>query len=127
MMKKMLGLAVLPILPILLAGCVSTTLTNLTATSQQRNPKDLYLIEYEWQSNQQTIRPDSVQPFVVVGFDSYEMRQTLKMTNRWEVLVPVPKDKNVVVYRFKVDYEYNKFGGVGKASKNSPEYKLYIK
>ena len=122
MMKKMLGLVVLPVL---LAGC-ATSLTNLTATRQQRNPKDLYLIEYEWQTTQQTIRPDSIQPFVVTGFDTFEMRQTPKMTNRWEVLVPVPKDKTVLVYRFKVDYEYNKFGGVGKASKSSPEYKLYI-
>jgi hypothetical protein len=124
MMKKLLGLVVLPAL---LVGCVSTTLTNLTATSQARNPKGLYLIEYEWATTQQTIRPDSVQPFVVVGFDSYEMRQTMKMTNRWEALVPVANDKNVLVYRFKVDYDYNKFGGVGKASKSSQEYKLYIK
>jgi len=123
MMKKLLGLAVLPVL---LVAC-STTLTNLTSTSQARNPKGLYLIEYEFSTTQQSIRPDSVQPFVVTGFDSYEMRQTLKMTNRWEVLVPVDKDKTVLVYRFKVDYEYNKFGGVGKASKSSPEYKLYIK
>jgi hypothetical protein len=123
MMKKLLGLAVLPIF---LVAC-STTLTNLTATSQARSPKGLYLIEYEWNTTEQAIRPDSVQPFVVTGFDSYEMRQTPKMTNRWEVLVPVPQDKSVLVYRFKVDYEYNKFGGVGKASKSSPEYKLYIR
>src|SRR6185436_16269881 len=100
MMKRLLGLVVLPVL--LLAGC-TTTLTNLTATSQPRNPKDLYLIEYEWDTTQQTVKPDTIQPFVVVGFDSYEMRQTPKMTNRWEALVPVPQDKDVLVYRFKVD------------------------
>ena len=124
MMKRLLGLVVLPVL--LLAGC-TTTLTNLTATSQPRNPKDLYLIEYEWDTTQQTVKPDTIQPFVVVGFDSYEMRQTPKMTNRWEALVPVPQDKDVLVYRFKVDYEYNRFGSPGKSSKSSPEYKLYIK
>ena len=54
------------------------------------------------------------------------MRQTLRMTNRWETLVPVPPDKNYINYRFKVDYEYNRFGPKGKGSKLSPEYKLSI-
>ena len=87
----------------------------------------MYRIEYQWDTTEQTIRSDSIHPFVLIGFDSYEMQSTLKMTNRWEALVPVPPDKNVITYRFKVDYEINEFGKIGKASKTSPEYKLYIK
>jgi len=123
MMKKLLALAVVPVL---LLGC-ATTLTNLTATSQPRNPKGLYLIEYAWDTTEQTIKPDTIKPYVVVGFDTYEMTQTLKMTNRWEALVPAGPDKDVIVYKFKVDYEYARFGKPGKASKSSEEYKLYIK
>ena len=108
-----------------LTGC--TTVTNLTATAQPRNPNNLYLIEYQWDTSQQTIRADSIKPSVVIGFDTYEMRPTLRMTNRWEVLVPVPPDKDVITYKFKVEYEYARFGAPGKASKSSPEYKLYIK
>lgn len=125
MTKKWIGLCLL-LTAFVLAGCV-TTVTNLTATTQPRNPKNLYLIEYQWDTTQQTIRPSSIQPYVVIGFDTYEMRPTLKLTNRWEALVPVPPDKNVITYRFKVDYEYSRFGKPGKASKGSPEYKLYIK
>ncbi len=108
------------------AGCV-TTVTNLTSTTQKRNPDNLYLIEYQWNSNEQAIRPDSIQPYVTIGFDTYEMRPTRKMNNRWEALVPVPGSQGVVTYKFKVDYELNRFGGPSKASKSSPEYKLYIK
>jgi hypothetical protein len=125
MTKKWIGLCLF-LIAALLAGCV-TSVTNLTATTQPRNPNNLYLIEYQWDSNQQTIRSDSIKPFVVTGFDTYEMRPTRHMTNRWEVLVPIPPDKNVITYRFKVDYEFSRFGKPGKASKGSPEYKLYIK
>jgi len=126
MTQKWIGLCLL-LTGLLIAGCATTTVTNLTATTQMRNPNNLYLLEYQWDTTQQTIKPDSVQPYVLVGFDSYEMRPTLKMTNRWEALVPIGPEKKVITYRFKVDYEYGRFGKPGKASKHSPEYKLYIK
>lgn len=125
MTKKWIGLCLL-LAAVALAGCV-TTVTNLTATTQHRNANNLYLIEYQWDTTQQTIKPESIQPYVIVGFDTYEMRPTLRMTNRWEALVPIPADKSVINYRFKVDYEYARFGKPGKSSKNSPEYKLYLK
>ena len=125
MAKKWIALCLL-MTSMVIAGCV-TTITNLTATTQPRNANNLYLIEYQWDTTQQTIKADTVQPFVIVGFDTYEMRPTLKMAQRWEVLVPVPPDKGMIVYRFKVDYEVNRFGKPGKESKSSPEYKLYIK
>ena len=123
MTKKLL---VFTCLPLLLLGCV-TSVTNLTATGQPRNSNNLYLVEYQWDTSQQTVKPDSIKPYVVVGFDTYEMRPTLKMTNRWEALVPVPPEKNVITYWFKVDYEYARFGKPGKDSKRSEEYKLYVR
>jgi hypothetical protein len=110
-----------------LVGCASTTLTNLTATTQPRNPNNLYLIEYQWDSNQQAIRPDTIKPVVVSGYDTYEMRPVLGMTNRWEALVPIPPTKDTLSYGFKVDYEYNRFGKPGKSSVRSPDYTLHIK
>lgn len=124
MAKKWIALCLLT--GLVLGGCM-TTVTNLTPTTEMRNPDNLVRIEYQWDTTQQTIRPESIRPFVVVGFDTYEMQPTLKMTNRWEALVPVPPDKNVINYHFKVDYEFRRFGDIGKASKTSEEYKLYIK
>ena len=58
MTKKWIGFCLM-MTALALAGCV-TTVTNLTATSQARNPNNLYLIEYQWDTTQQTIRPDSI-------------------------------------------------------------------
>jgi hypothetical protein len=123
-MKKLLGLFLLPLF--LVAGCVTSSITNLTPSQQPRSTNHLYMIEYEWDTNQQAIRPESITPHVVVGFDTYEMRPTPRLTNRWEALIPVPADKDFITYHFKVNYEYNQFGGVGKSSTKSPEYRLNI-
>jgi hypothetical protein len=55
------------------------------------------------------------------------MQRTLKLPDRWETLIPVSADQTAVYYRFKVDYEYTEFGGRGKGSKMSTEYKLSIR
>ena len=123
MTKKWIGLC---LLTVLLAGC-ATTVTNITSTAQPRNPNNQYLIEFQWDTSEQSVIPDSIQPFVVTGFDTYEMRPVMRMTNRWEAYVPVSADKTVLVYSFKVDYESRGFGKPEKRSKNSQEYKLYIK
>ena len=114
------------LLPVFLAGCADVTLTNLTPTQQPRNPTGQYLVEMKLDSTQQTLRPESIKPNVVVGFDTYPMRPQLKMTNRWEALVPIPPSTNVINYHFKVDYDYNKFGKPGQDSRRSPQYKLEI-
>jgi hypothetical protein len=110
-----------------LVGCVTSSFTNLTPSELPRNPTGQYLIECAWESNQQTVRPETIKPYVIVGFDAYEMRRVPKLTNRWETYIPVPAGQNAVRYHFKVDYEYSKFGKKpGKASVISPEYKLMV-
>ena len=73
------------------------------------------------------MRPGSVTPYVVTGFDEYKMRPTAKMANRWETYVPVATNENLLYYRFKVDYDYNRFGEPGTGSIRSEDYKLTIK
>jgi hypothetical protein len=118
-------LMVIPV--ILLTGCGSINITNLTPSTLPRNPDGNYPIEMVVDSNQQSLRFDSIQPFVVMGWDFYPMVRTLNMNNRWEVLVPIPADQNIAHYRFKLNYEYNDFGKVGQGSKMSTEYKLTVK
>ena len=116
------------LLTILLAGCAGKVITNLTPTQLPRNPSGQYLVEMKLDSKQQSLRPESITPKVVSGFNTYPMRPTLKMVNRWEALVPVPANEDAFLYHFKVDYEYNKFGSKpGQGSLTSEQYKLTIR
>ncbi|MSU58502.1 MAG: hypothetical protein EXS35_10045 [Pedosphaera sp.] len=106
MMKRFLPLL---LAPLLLAGC-STVFTNLTPKQQVRNATHLYPVEVAFTTRQQSLRWETIQPYVNVGSEFYPMRQTLRMSDRWEGLVPVPADKSVVQYRYKFDFKYNAMG-----------------
>ncbi len=93
----------------LLSGC-ATTFTNLSAQRQARNPSNLYPVEVKFDTKQQSLRWDSIQPYVIVGREQFPLRSTKLMKNRWEGLVPVPADKKEVTYFYKFDYQYNDFG-----------------
>jgi hypothetical protein len=112
-------------LPLLLAGC-ATTYTNLTPLQQPRNANNLYPVEVALDSSQQSMRWDSVEPHILVGNDSYPMRGTLLMTNRWEGQVPVPPGASSVTYRYKFDYEYNSLGKPKAGTLLSHPYTLKV-
>ena len=116
------------LLALLAAGCTTTaTITNLTPQEEFRNANGLYPVDAAFASQQQTLRWNTIRPQVVVETEFYPMRPTPLMTNRWETLIPVPPDRNVVYYRFKFDFDYNDFGSEGRSdSKLSPVYRLHI-
>lgn len=124
MTKQFLALS---LLLALLTGCVTNTVTQLTPTTQPRNPTGQYRVEFQWDSSQQTVRWDTIKPHAVVDLDTYEMKQVLRTTNRWETFIPIPASKNQVIYQFKVDYEVTQFGKPLLTSKLSPLYKMVIK
>ncbi len=114
------------VLALVVAGCGTSRVTNLTTTKQIRNASGMYPIEFDWDTSQQSIIQESIKPVVVVGFEQYPMRPALNMKSRWETVIPVPADKNYVLYHFKVDYLYRAFGPAEKSSKLSPSYRLDI-
>lgn len=122
MLKKVLQLLSLPLL---LAGCASQ-FTNLTPLQQERNENNFYPVEVAFKSRQQSLRWDSIKPYVVVGTNFYPMQPTPMMRDRWETLLPVPPGEKVVRYRYKFDFEYNAFGGPKADSAHSPDYTLTI-
>ena len=123
MWKK--SLLLLPVL-VLFVGCAAVG-SNISAQRQVRNPENLYPVEVKFDSRQQSLRWESIQPFVNVGTEFYPMRPTLLMSNRCEALVPVPASQSVVPYRYKFDFKYN---AVGQSPQNdsllSPQYTLRI-
>ena len=81
---------------LLMAGCGTTTVTNLTPKREFRNENGFYPIEAALNSSQQTLRWESIKGEVMVEKDVYTMHPTPLMTNRWETLIPVPPGNNVV-------------------------------
>jgi uncharacterized protein YceK len=122
MWKK--ALILLPTM-LLLAGCAST-ITNISAQRQIRNANNLYPLEVSLDSRQQTLKWDTVQPYVIMGTESYPMKPVKYMQNRWECVIPVPANVNSVTYHYKFDYQVNDFGGPKKSSASSHSYKLLI-
>lgn len=122
MLKKFLPLL---FAPLLLGGCTST-FTNLTPLHQTRNGNNLYPVEVAMSSRQQTLLWGSIKPQILVGTETYPMRSTTLMTNRWEGLVPVPAGSTLIHYRYKFDFDYNAIGHAEADSALSPEYTLRI-
>ena len=114
----------LPFLPVLLlAGCTTASFTRLTPNAQPRNANNLYPVEVVFDSHQQSLRWDSIQPYVLVNGQPLPLRPVPVVKNRWEGLVPVPPSASAVNYRFKFDYLYNNFGTAPKP--NSVSSKVY--
>lgn len=124
MTKTLLAMA---LLAAMLTGCVTHTVTNLTPTAQPRSTNHMYRVEYQWDTTQQSFRPGSVRPYVMLGLQPYEMKPVMKMNNRFEAWIPVPPGTSEITYHFKVDYQYTGFGKVQKASTNSKEYTMTIR
>jgi hypothetical protein len=118
----------LPLLPVLLlAGCTTAKFTRLSPTQQPRNPNNLYPVEVAFTSSQQSLRPDSLKPYVLVDGQTFPLRPVPVVKNRWEGLIPVPPTKKSATFRFKFDYLYNAFGSEPQRdSASSPAYTLKI-
>ena len=110
---------------LLLSGC-ATTITNLTPSTLPRSADGLYPFEVALETSQATIRENSIKSFVVIGAELDPMRPVQKLKNRWEAAVPVPASTNYVYYRYKFDYQYDRFSAPGNSSRLSPTYQLEI-
>jgi hypothetical protein len=114
------------LVPLSLAGCTTIQVSNLTPTTVPRNPENLYAFEVALNSNQQTLRFDTVQPYVQIGLEMYPMQRTPLMSNRWETLVPIPPDREFLQYRYKFDYQYAAIPERRQGSKLSQPYQLEV-
>jgi hypothetical protein len=110
---------------LLAAGC-TTTITNLTPSQQVRTPTGLYPFAVAWDTTQQSIRQETIQVCVQVGLEAYPMERTPLVKNRWEILVPIPADRNLINYRYKFDYEYLSIPQRKANSRLSSPYQLKI-
>jgi len=114
------------LLPLLIGGCAAR-FTNLTPSIQPRSPEGRYPVEFAFHSPQQSLRWETITPFVLVGEQYYPMTKVELIPNRWEGTIPIPPGTNLVHYRFKVDFEYHDFGRSMPGSASSTTFSLNIK
>ncbi len=112
--------------PLLLVGCASNNITNLTPTVQPRNAEGRYPVEAIWKSNQQSLKDETITPYVMIGLESFPMEPTPLVNNRWGAEIPITADQKHIYYRFKFDYQYRGFPGSRSDSVLSEEFRLDI-
>ena len=125
-MTKFIRHCALFLSPLLLVGCATSSITNLTPSQHPRSATALYPVEAVWKSSQQSVVHDSVKPYVVIGLEAFPMQPTPLLKNRWEAQVPVPANKDHIFYQFKFDYEFKGMPARRADSLLSPEYRLDI-
>jgi len=125
MKKTLCSFGLLGLLSTLLTGC-TTTITNLTPSAQKRNPASLYPFEVALDTRQQSIRQETLKPYLVIGDQIYPMEHTLQIPNRWETVVPIPANKEYINYRFKFDYDYRSIPQARPGSQLSRPFQLHI-
>ncbi len=116
----------LALLPLLFAGCTTNKITNLTPKIAPRNADGLYPVEARWDSNQRSVRPDTIKAQVVVGTDFYPLQRTPLTQNRWEGVVPLSPGQRFLTYHFKFNYLYDSIPIARPDSKLSQTYQLEV-
>ena len=119
--QQVLALAILA----MFCGC-STTISNLTPSRHTRNADNLYPFEVTYDTNEKVVREDTIKPYVMIGTQLYPMRAAPMLKNRWEAQVPIPANTNMIYYRYKFDYLYDRIPTPGEGSRLSPTYQLEI-
>jgi hypothetical protein len=114
------------LIPIFFTGCIYHEITNMTPGTLTRNTKGLYPVHIIWESNDNAIRHDTIKPVVLIGTNSFEMKRTPLMKNRWETPVPIGQVANELRYRIKVNWKYNTIPVPAANSQLSEEFLLRI-
>ena len=68
---------------LVLTGCATSTIVNLTPPSLPKSEDGLYRFEASWESNQRSILEESLQAFVVLDGVQYPMEPVSVADHRW--------------------------------------------
>jgi len=125
-MNRVSAFSLLSVLVVFLAGCSTTAITNLTPSRLPRKENGLYDFSVEYYTRQSTLMRDTMQAYVIVGAERIPMEPTPMLTNRWETLVPISVDQDLVNYRFRFEYQYKAIPEPRSNSRDSRSYQLQI-
>jgi len=126
-MTKALRVAWLVVATVVLAGCATmtvNTMTNLTASRLPRKDNGQYMFSVAFDTRQRTIIKETIQAAVIIGEQVYTMERTPLVPSRWETLIPVPEDQQLVNYRYRFQYDYKAVPDIQTMVVDSKDYQL---
>lgn len=88
----------------LLAGCQTVTLTNLTPPSMAENPSQIYTFSLRVTTRTNTVPPASIAPYIVIDGRSFDMKRSPLGDGIYEFEHQVPAGRDQVAYYYLVNY-----------------------
>ena len=96
---------------LVLAGCQSMVLSNLTPASLPENPSQIYTITLRATPKTTAIVEGSVTPTIVIDGQSHSMTKSPLGENLWEFDYQLPPGRDQIAYYFLVDYKMHGSNG----------------
>lgn len=90
---------------VLLGGCATMSLTNLTPSSLPENPSGIYTFTLRVTPKSATVVPDSIAPHIVVGAESHDMQKSESVPGVYEFDCKLPPGQDSVGYYYLVSYQ----------------------
>jgi hypothetical protein len=88
----------------LLCGCATMSLTNLTPPSLPEIPSGIYTFTLRVTPQSATVVPDSIAPHIVVGAESRDMKKSDTIPGIYEFDYKLPPGQDAIGYYFLVNY-----------------------
>jgi hypothetical protein len=89
---------------VLLGGCATMSLTNLTPSSQPENPSGIYTFTLRVTPKSSSVVPDTIAPHIVVGGESHDMQKNATIPGIYEFDYKLPPGQDSIGYYFLVSY-----------------------
>jgi hypothetical protein len=90
---------------ILLGGCTTMSLTNLTPSTLPANPSGIYTFTLRVTPKSSVVVEDSVAPHIVVGAESHDMTKSDSIPGIYEFDYRLPPGQDSIGYYFLVGYQ----------------------
>jgi hypothetical protein len=105
-MKSFFAVVPAALLALAGAGCTGSLNTNLTPRDLPAAPDSSYLFETSFDSRRRGVDPASVKAWVMIDLTLYPMQRVPNTDNRFEALVPLPRSRTNIPYKYKFEFGY---------------------
>lgn len=96
---------------VLLSGCASVALSNLTPTSLPENPSEIYTFTLRVTAKTNMVVDPSISPHLVVDGQNFAMKPSALGGGLYEFEYQVPAGRQELAYYFLVDYQVQTSNG----------------